>query len=292
MPRYRFNWTNFDPEILVPLAQQLQIAGEPSEGLRAKYGLRPKEEFVQEAWQSLLTIWLKSDSDSRAHLATALRKRGLGQVDLSDDFAYLESCRNTQGLRQEALQLFLRKGEQRSGAISGSGAPAADLEPVTHADQGSSLDASETPASFDRDSLLTFAKEAVASLYGIEVGKVYTDSDGDILAPCGSAGVFVSIIDDVEFRVFSLVLREPRESEELFKIINDINQDLRIGRMFYTGSTILLAHSLMAKWTTLAELRVVIDVIGDVADFYDHRLQEILGGELFLRERAEDEISV
>jgi hypothetical protein len=292
MPRYRFNWTNFDPEILVALAQQLQIAGEPSEGLRAKYGLRPKEEFVQEAWQSLLSIWLKSDSDARAHLANALRKRGLGQVDLPDDFSYLESCRNTQGLRQEALQVFLRKGEQSSGAIARPDTPVADLEAATHADQASSLGASETPTSFDRDSLLAFAKEAVASLYGIQAENVYTDSDGDILAPCGSAGVFVSVIDDVEFRVFSLVLREPRESDELFKIINDINQDLRIGRMFYTGSAILLAHNLMAKWTTLAELRVVIDVIGDVADFYDHRLQEVLGGELFLRERAQDEISV
>ena len=292
MPRYRFNWSNFDAEILVALAEQLQIAGEPSEGLRTKYGLRPKEDFVQEAWQSLLAIWLKSDSDSRAHLATALRKRGLGQVDMPDDFAYLESCRNTQGLRQEALQVFLRKGEQSSGAIARPDTSAADLEAATHTDQASSLGASETPTSFDRDSLLAFAKEAVASLYGIQAENVYTDSDGDILAPCGSAGVFVSVIDDVEFRVFSLVLREPRESNELFKIINDINQDLRIGRMFYTGSTILLAQNLMAKWTTLAELRVVIDVIGDVADFYDHRLQEVLGGELFLRERAQDEISV
>jgi hypothetical protein len=292
MPRYRFNWSNFDTEILVALAQQLQITGEPSEGLRAKYGLRPKEDFIQEAWQSLLATWIKSDCDSCAHLATKLRKRGLGQVDLTDDFAYLESCRNTQGLRQEVLQIFLRKGEKSSGAIDRPDTQSSELKAATHTDQGCSLGTSETPTNSDRDTLLAFAKEAVASLYGIQAENVYTDSDGDILAPCGSAGVFVSVIDDVEFRVFSLVLREPRESEDLFKIINDINQDLRIGRMFFTGSTILLAHNLMAKWTTLEELRVVIDVIGDVADFYDHRLQEVLGGELFLRERAQDEISV
>ena len=291
MPRYRFDWSNLDESLLSIIAQQLKISGDPAQGLRNKYGLRPKEDFIQEAWQCLLGTWLRSDSEARAQLAGALRKRGLGQGNLTDDAAFLESCRNTQGLRQEALQVFLRKGEAGRGVIARPDDPALDIQ-AQGGGAAASASVDEGPKDFDRDSLLAFAKSAVGSLYGINPEDVYTDSDGDILAPCGSAGVFVSVVDDNEFRVFSLVLRGPRECEELFRIINDINQDLRLGRMFYTGSTILLAHSLVAKWTTLAELRVVIDVIGDVADFYDHRLQEILGGELFLRERAQDEISV
>lgn len=292
MPRYRFNWSNFEPDFLGAIAHELSIPGDPASGLRAKYGLRPKEDFILDAWQGLLATWIKTDSDSCADLATALRKRGLGQGEQADDLAYLQSCRNTQGLRQEALQIFLRKGEQSKGSIAQPSNNFQTDEPSVSQVANATLGSSESPTSFDRESLVNFAKEAVASLYGMSAENVYIDTDGDILAPCGSAGVFVSVIDDTEFRVFSLALRNPRESDELFRLINEINSSLRMGRIFYSSQSIIVEHNLPARWTTLAELKLAIDVIGDIADFYDHKLQERLGGELFLRERAQDEISV
>jgi aryl-alcohol dehydrogenase-like predicted oxidoreductase len=39
-------------------------------------------------------------------------------------------------------------------------------------------------------------------------------------------------------------------------------------------------------------LAIIVDTLADTADFYDHRLQEKLGGAVFLRERDEDEIEV
>lgn len=292
MPRYRFNWANFNQTLLSEIAQGLSVSGDPVVGLKAKYGLRPKEDFIQDGWQVLLTAWLKSDSEACADLAAALRKRGLGPTDQSDDLAYLQACRNSQGLRQEALQVFLGKGEQSKGAIARPADSAPRAEPPAVDTAASPLSSSRSPDSFDRESLISFAKEAVSALYGVSEENVYVDGDGDILAPCGSAAVFVSVVDDNEFRVFSLLLRDPRECDELYRVINDVNSNLRLGRLFYSGGIVILEHNLPARYTTFAGLKLVIDVIGDVADFYDHRLQEMFGGSLFLRERAQDEISV
>ncbi len=292
MPRYRFNWSNFDPEFLEVIAQGLSISGDPSAGLQAKYGLRPKEDFIQDAWQGLLATWLQTDVDACAELAAAVRKRGLGEGELADDIAFLQTCRNSQGLRQEALQIFLRKGEQSKGSIPRPSDSVQSAQASGSEGSSGTPTSSESPTRFDRESLITFAKEAVASLYGMSSENVFIDSDGDILAPCGSAGVFVSVVDDAEFRVFSIALRNPRECDDLFRLVNEINASLRIGRMFYSSQSIIIEHNLPARWTALPELRLVIDMIGDIADFYDHRLQERLGGELFLRERAQDEISV
>lgn len=292
MPRYRFNWANFDQGLLSEIAQGLSIAGDPVAGLQAKYGLRPKEDFIQDSWQLLLAVWLKADSQACSDLAVALRKRGLGPTEQAGDLEYLQACRNSQGLRQEALQVFLVKGEQSKGTIARPAESAPLAEPPA-ADSGAAVpSSSRSPESFDRQSLISFAKEAVSALYGVSEENVYVDSDGDILAPCGSAAVFVSVVDDNEFRVFSLLLREPRECDELYRVINDINSNLRMGRLFYSANTVILEHNLPAHYTTFAGLKLAIDVIGDVADFYDHRLQEMFGGSLFLRERAQDEISV
>jgi len=292
VPRYRFNWANFDQSFLAAIAQGLSVSGDPAAGLQAKYGLRPKEDFIQDSWQVLLAVWLKADSQACSELAVALRKRSLGQTEQTDDFEYLQACRNSQGLRQEALQVFLDKGEQSKGAIARPADPTPLADPPDAGSGAAAPPSSRSPESFDRQSLIAFAKEAVSALYGVSEENVYVDSDGDILAPCGSAAVFVSVVDDNEFRVFSLLLREPRECDELYRVINDINSNMRMGRLFYAASTVILEHNLPAHYTTFAGLKLVIDVIGDVADFYDHRLQEMFGGSLFLRERAQDEISV
>lgn len=292
MPRYRFSWSNIDRVILEAVTSSLSLTGEPAASLQAKYGLRPKENFIQDAWPTLLPGWLNADSESCAALAKALRNRGLGQVNINDDYSFLQSCRNTQGLRQEALYIFLRKGEQ--SAVSSDKSednPVPSQEARVQAAVDTSTQ-SEFPAALDRNSLMKFAVKAAAGLYGVSEDKVYIDGDGDILVPCGSAAVFINVIENLQIKVFSIMVREPRECEDMYRLINEVNSNLKIGHVFYSSECIILEHGLFAKWTTQAELRTVIDIIGDLADFYDHKLQERFGGSLFLREKAEDEIAV
>jgi len=290
MPKFRFQWSNFSSDFLSSLALGLGLQGDFVESLKAKYGQRPKDVFIQDTWSFLLENWLKNDIDSQRSLAKALRRRGLGTTEISDDYQYLASCKNTINLRQETLYVFLAKGEQ-SESDQDSLKPIVGFQSKAQANTGIQDD-KERPKSYDRSSMTSFAVHVVANMFELEDDQVYIDKDGDICIPSGSALVFISVIEDVAYRLFSILLSDIDESDELYRTLNQINSNLNLGRIFSINEQIILEHSVMVQSVNEHELSTCINVLTSLADHYDDKLQERFGGKLFLRERAEDEIEV
>lgn len=69
---------------------------------------------MKECWPTLLESWLKTDGESLQIVARSLRKYGLGDTGLIDDYQYLGSCRNARRLRELVLAEFLRFGRLKS----------------------------------------------------------------------------------------------------------------------------------------------------------------------------------
>jgi len=185
MPRYRFQWANFDEELLSKLCEALQLpAGEPAEALRARFGARPKADFVRAAWSALLDHWLASDDDSSAIIAEQLRGAELGDPSIGNDLAYLRSCRNTKSLREAVLSVFLAAGEVTQDT------------PPAEREQKRPEAPTMTPDPTDEDRAPDFA-DYVASLVAEALGvhAVRPDADGDIPVRRGSSLSFVRAVD-------------------------------------------------------------------------------------------------
>lgn len=290
MPRYRFKWENLPKQLLQALGSGLQLKGEPAQLLSQKYGTRPKESFVQDAWPILLEEWLQTDSVSLGSLAKSLRSRNLGQSGITDDYEYLKTCKNTANLRHEVLCILLTKGELSDSSEQPT--ETRNNPKATTADNTVEGYKWQRPKSLDKATLMEFALEAVSCLYNVDKKIIYIDTDGDILAPSGSAAVFLSAIEDREFRVFSPMVQNVNVCDDLFRVLNEINAKLRHGRIFCIGDQVILEEILDAGHASLYTLGFIVGTIGNIADFYDHKIQDRFGGSLFLRERAEDEINV
>jgi hypothetical protein len=147
MPRFRFQWSNIETSILQSLIEELRLTdnGDPAQSLRGQYGAKPKEEFIKDAWNTLLEKWLVNDLAYASALADAARKTGLGDSSVTDDLGFLRSCRNTIGLRREVLKAFLAFGEQGalSPAIAGL-VPANSSSIKSESSQGSSISSNQT----------------------------------------------------------------------------------------------------------------------------------------------------
>jgi hypothetical protein len=185
------------------------------------------------------------------------------------------------------LYVFLSKGEQSE---TGQEAPIAiDNIPQDTSD----IETDKTqPKSHDRSSMMNFAVQVVANMFELDDDQVPIDKDGDICVPSGSALVFISVIEDTAYRLFSILLSGVTESYELYRVLNEINCNLNIGRIFFINDQIILEHSIMLQSANQGDFATCISVLTSLADHYDDKLQERFGGKLFLRERADDEIEV
>src|SRR5690625_1212947 len=105
MPRYKFRWSNLPPDVLDGLCHTRTADGDdydPAEALHDVYGARPKEDFIHDAWSSLLETWLKHDKESRDWVVTALRQTRHEDGTLTkrrDQLEYLRNLRNAKNLR-------------------------------------------------------------------------------------------------------------------------------------------------------------------------------------------------
>jgi|LauGreDrversion4_2_1035121.scaffolds.fasta_scaffold209292_2 hypothetical protein len=290
MPRFKFQWSNLPDDLLRELAWGLGLPGDPAVALQTRFGVKPKEEFVKESWPLLLQFWLGDDHAARHELVSALRAKGLGKTEIADPIGYLRSCNNSSSLRSEVNRLFLSLGEHKQQ----------DEPPTTRSNDTrhtqtvkKTANVEEHPQELTRESMLAFAKGVVATMYEVSEDKLIVDDDGDLFIPAGSAGVFLRVKEDPdEFRIFSPLVSNVEESQLLYSLINQINADLRFGCLYYANRAIILDHGLIGRTIDPLQLAIIIDVLTDTADFYDHRLQEKLGGEVFFRERDEDEIEV
>jgi type I restriction enzyme M protein len=86
----------------------------PADALQEVYGARPDEEFIREAWPTLLESWLPTATEARQRIAHALQEahhdksvlRGRGA-----QLAYLRDLRNAKLLREVVWEEFVAAGE-------------------------------------------------------------------------------------------------------------------------------------------------------------------------------------
>ena len=298
MPRFKFQWSNLPENLqlsLLPVEER--TSQNVAEVLKRIYGARPREEFIREQWTTLLNNWLQDNIQECKNLASSLRPIGVGDNNIESNIDYLKSCKNTKNLRNYTLQAFLDFGE-RTPASSPQIEEIRNLTVVsTPLEAGTSL--SNTLGStviLDGDpetDLLNKARAAVGKLYNKPADSVLVDSDGDVAVACGSAAVFIRVImaNPVRFSIFSPLLNEVEESPALYEIINEINQNLIIGSITASNKNVTLHYSVLAS-IGIDELSTVVDYVTDMADLYDNKLQEYVGGNSFFREKNEDEVDV
>src|SRR5574337_28105 len=118
MPRYRFHWANLPRPLLDTLYQSLGFEGtsdDPSEALHAWYGVRPRENFVHDAWSTLLDHWIAHDTAAREAIVHQLRQARHDDGELTkhrDQMTYLHERSNARNLRAIVLKEFIAYGEE------------------------------------------------------------------------------------------------------------------------------------------------------------------------------------
>ncbi|QPN66564.1 YbjN domain-containing protein [Synechococcus sp. CBW1006] len=146
----------------------------------------------------------------------------------------------------------------------------------------------------DRDTLLAIAKKAVGLLCSIDPDSVKVDEDGDILCTGDSSGLFVGIGQDPPALIFrGAILRDIEESPALYALLNEINNDLSLGQIYYNmqHKDVRYYYQYFAENPSPELVSYIISEMIDIADLYDDRLKTRLGGERFI-EVDEDEVEV
>ena len=117
MPKYKFQWSTVPSRLLFELCQDLGVASDgesPAAALQTLYGARPKDDFIRDAWPTLLRAWLQNTKESREWIVDALRevRRENGRLtNRKAQMAYLRGLRNAKNLRSTVLQEFIAFGE-------------------------------------------------------------------------------------------------------------------------------------------------------------------------------------
>jgi hypothetical protein len=123
VPRYKFRWSNLPSSLLKALCGDLLDLGspenDPATALREVYGARPDEEFIREAWPTLLGSWLPAATEARKRIVHALQEAHHEKAVVKGreaQLAYLEDLRNAKRLREIVWGELVAAGEnERTG---------------------------------------------------------------------------------------------------------------------------------------------------------------------------------
>ena len=323
MPRYRFKWSNLPDQLLREFEEVLEVQrGEDvAEVLQATYGSRPQETFIEDTWELLREKWLTQDKESCEEIASTMRSRNLGDVEIPDDIKYLRSCRNTINMRRVVLPTFISLGELDSLATideddakgdssedsrkkvelpkksQSSGLPEKSSKGIGSSSEQEEPDSSDfsttegegNPVEHFRQWLLKNVRE----ITGKE--DIEPDDDGDIPVDKGSARTYISPRDKpLSADVYSILLENVDESLEMFATLNRINCQTPFVKIKYLADEkqVMLHHEVMAEFISRKSLSVHLRILVHMADSLDTELQRDLGGSLFNFDDRRDEQDV
>lgn len=298
MPRFKFQWANLPDELqrgLLPEDQRGSASA--SDDLKKAFGARPKEEFIRDQWPVLLENWLRKDAQSCELLTSSLRSLGLGDTSITSNIDYLVGCKNTKNLRSYALRAFLDFGEQ-SLSQSPNAEAIREIAAAGNVQISASAPKVEVTTS-DDDALKPVIMKALAAIslhFQVPVDKIHIDDDDDISIPWGSSNIFLRVCtgssqEFTRYMVFAPLLSGVDETPAVFELLNEVNKKLVMGSMTYASNHVILEDSVLSSISG-ESLGHLIEYIAVMADDYDNKLQQYLGGELFYREKNEDEVDV
>jgi len=285
MPRFRFRWANIPEALRSELARHLKLPSCDPETFQLVYGMRPKTEFVQRAWNVLLETWLFHDEPAALRIATALRARDIGDTSIDHELQYLQSCRNSAGLRQVVLAEFITLGEVTPDQI-----PTPPHHPVVKPTPPQPNDSTQQHA----DPLAHLLATVTAVLKSNDSTKdVCMTQEGELLIPFGSSRVFLNMkAQPLGIRVFAIVLQQVRATPELYETLNHININLPSGRIFAFNDFVVMESSIPIEAFSPQHLVGTIETVGFIADTLDDRLMATFGGSMQISQAPEDTIDV
>jgi hypothetical protein len=286
MPRFRFQWGNIAEVIRTELAMRLRLPDATPESFRTVFGLRPRADFVQKAWPILIDAWLFHDDAAALRIASALRGRDLGDMSIEHELQYLQSCRNTTGLRDIVLAEFITLGERtkdqfdtvpRHGVHTPSGAsPKTMIQPSEH-----------NPLAHILGVVVAVIKENAADK------KLAVTSDGDLQLSYGSSIVYINVkAEPLCLRIYAEILSNIPATAALYETLNHININLPAGRIFAINDMVVLECSIPIEAFSPEHLMGTIETVGYIADTLDNRLAATFGGTLRVAVPPEDTIDV
>jgi hypothetical protein len=111
-------------------------------------------------------------------------------------------------------------------------------------------------------------------------------AEGDYPFRWGSALLYVSLIDQEPplVSVYAGLLSGVGKTDKLCVALNDINAQIKWGRVFWVRNRVIAAADLLAQHLDQAELENAFKAVGKLADRYDHELQQQFGGRLAFRD--------
>ncbi len=275
MPRYRFSWDNLPPALLTRLCRDLDLDPPPAPALLARYGPRPRSEFVHDAWRTLVDTWLEADGRSRERIVAQFWKHGLGSggsppLTVAEQVDYLDSCRESASAREIVAAAFRALGEPwLVGTPAGEDAP----------------ESSDQPPSLDE-----WLDDVMGEILG--PAEVRRDRDGDIPVRAGSTVCYVRCVDDPpSVRLFCPMVVGIPSSAALLEAINEINMNITVGRVFHTpADEVIFAIELYGEQLTAEIIRESLAAATTVADHFDHQLQSRFGGKTMFPETSDDSV--
>ena len=323
MPRYRFAWANLPKELLQELAEVLDIQKNENvvEVLKATYGSRPQETFIEDTWELLLEVWLKQDEVSREEIANTMRERNLGEIAIADDIEYLRSCRNTINMRRVVLPTFISLGEPDSSATideedekddssdesrrkvelpkksQSTGLPKKNPKGIGSSSEQDETDSSDSPTTqVEGNPVEHFRQWLLKNVREItERESIEPDDDGDIPVDFGSARTYVSPRNKpLSVDVYSILLENVNESPEMLMTLNKINCETPFVKVKYLAEEkqVTLHHEVMAEFISTKSLARHLNLVAKMADSLDTELQRNYGGSMHSVDNREDEQDV
>jgi hypothetical protein len=293
MPRYRFSWDNLPPGLLRQLGNDLRLRPPVDQALRERYGARPEQDFVRDAWPTLIKAWLETDDESRELVVDELQARGLGKarapaVSAASQLYYLRSCRNSSALREAVAAIFTAFGESEDFPTPVPSETTAEDNPIVTPDwqPSDSGDQADQPPT----SLTEWLGWAVAQI--LQVDQVNRDPDGDIRIRYGSTMCFVRGIEDPpSVRLFAPMVIDIPQTPALLADLNDINLNITVGRVVHTpANEVLFSLELYGEQLTVEIVRASLDAATTIADHFDHQLQSRFGGKTLYAEVSDDSV--
>ncbi len=137
---------------------------------------------------------------------------------------------------------------------------------------------SGAPAHPTIDQVTPVVEAALCVFLGVE--ELERDPDGDIPIRAGSAILFVRMLDSIPpvVSIFSPVLNEVERSPDLLQAINEINDRVTFGRVFWHGGTVVAMTELLALRISPEQIAFACLHLGELADVLDDTLRERFGG--------------
>jgi len=144
----------------------------------------------------------------------------------------------------------------------------------------------ERPSADTVTGLRELALEAIRK--GLGDAAVGCGEDGDLSLRCGSAAVFVRVLDNpLCVRVFSPILGEVVVNDRLVNRVHELNAETRFVRFFVVDGRVIAAAEVFTSPFVAEHVSSACLHLGSLADQYGRVLQKEFGGRVAFEEETE-----